>query len=235
MSSSRSVRKLEDLFLEKFLEKYKLTERDIKKAFSKFDKDGNGSLDVEELSACIQQFLNGVSSGDIAELVRCYDVNGDGRLSYEEFTQFLLSRSATNGQQLAPEPSYNRRNDNSHSNDNRRHREAGGRSGNVRSELLTENNIRQMDDNQYQGYSDRSRNYPPPPPSDIESVIALDDEAEVHARAVSYLNNLKSLMCSQANQAKSRCKMSDRLSVHNSDLVNSIIRDLISKAFQPCK
>ena len=41
-----------------------------------------------------QLFLNGVKESRVRELVSRYDVNGDGKVSYEEFLQFLSSRSA---------------------------------------------------------------------------------------------------------------------------------------------
>jgi hypothetical protein len=45
-------------------------------------------------SSGFQLFLNGVKESQIKELVKKYDVNGDGKISYEEFLQVLSSRSA---------------------------------------------------------------------------------------------------------------------------------------------
>ena len=45
-----SLKDIENLFVEKLSEKYKLTTRDLKKAFQKFDKDGDGHLSVNELT-----------------------------------------------------------------------------------------------------------------------------------------------------------------------------------------
>lgn len=42
-----------------------------------------------QLKLGIQQFLNGVSQEQILALVDRYDVNGDGKISYEEFLQFV--------------------------------------------------------------------------------------------------------------------------------------------------
>ena len=43
----------------------------------------------KQLKLGIQQFLNGVSQEQILALVDRYDVNGDGKISYEEFLQFV--------------------------------------------------------------------------------------------------------------------------------------------------
>ena len=42
----------------------------IKKAFAKFDTDGNGLLDLAELTMVIKVFLNGISDEDIARLIQ---------------------------------------------------------------------------------------------------------------------------------------------------------------------
>ena len=87
--SFSNIYELESLFIEKLSEKYSLNKRDLKKAFLRFDKDGNGLLDLSELSAAIKMFLNGVSDADIEALMIAYDTNGDGKLSYEELLYFL--------------------------------------------------------------------------------------------------------------------------------------------------
>jgi WD40 repeat protein len=94
MAKVSSLFDLETLFLEKLQEKYKLNIRDIKRAFSRFDLDNNGLLDLNEMTKGIQMFLNGVQESQVQELVSCYDLNGDGKISYEEFLQFLQTRSA---------------------------------------------------------------------------------------------------------------------------------------------
>ena len=94
MSSGMSTYQLECLFIEKLSEKYDMTERSIKKAFSRFDSDGNGLLNLNELVSGFEIFLNGVSRKEVEALVKTYDVNGDGMISFEEFYEFLtMSKS----------------------------------------------------------------------------------------------------------------------------------------------
>jgi EF-hand domain pair len=95
MSNNLSSSDLELLFLEKLQLKYKLTERDLKKAFSRFDKDCNGSLDIKEISTAVQLMLNGITDEQVRNLVKRFDFNGDGKITYEEFLSYLLSRSNT--------------------------------------------------------------------------------------------------------------------------------------------
>ena len=88
--------KLEQQFVDKFSEKFQLTERDIARAFKRFDKDGSGFLDLQELTSAISVFLNGVNRADVEKLVQRYDVDGDGSISLEEFSAFLISRTNPN-------------------------------------------------------------------------------------------------------------------------------------------
>ena len=70
-----NLAQLENLFVQKLTEKYKLTKRDIKRAFAKFDTDGSGYLSVSELTTAVHLFLNGVPKEEVAELVKRYDVD----------------------------------------------------------------------------------------------------------------------------------------------------------------
>lgn len=117
--SGVSLDQLESLFIEKLSEKYRLTERyasyrsmracdtyvltidsflssirEIARAFSRFDKDNSGFLDVRELAAAIKVFINGVDDKQVVELVRRYDIDGDGQISLPELTRMLVSRSS---------------------------------------------------------------------------------------------------------------------------------------------
>lgn len=89
---------LETLLLNKMSLKFDLTERGIKRAFASYDKDGNGLLNLREMTSAVQLYLNGIPRNDIKRLMKCYDVNGDGYISFEEFYAMLSSRNATRPQ-----------------------------------------------------------------------------------------------------------------------------------------
>jgi hypothetical protein len=83
--------KLEKMFLEKLTERFRLTDRDLKKAFGQFDMNGSGILELSELNAAIKSFLNGVDDMKIRELSRRFDPQGIGKVAYHEFVKHLMA------------------------------------------------------------------------------------------------------------------------------------------------
>ena len=59
----------------------------IQAAFRQFDRDGNGYITLDEAQIVLAREL-GFSGDKTKELVRQFDVNMDGRLSYNEFVAF---------------------------------------------------------------------------------------------------------------------------------------------------
>jgi Ca2+-binding EF-hand superfamily protein len=59
--TSIKLNDLENLFIDKLSEKYRLNERDLGKAFKKFDLDGSGFLDLNELTKAINMFIPGIA------------------------------------------------------------------------------------------------------------------------------------------------------------------------------
>ena len=60
---------------------------EIKKAFQKYDLDGNGYITAEEAHKVLEAELS-FDPDRTKKLIKVYDRNGDGRLSYEEFIWF---------------------------------------------------------------------------------------------------------------------------------------------------
>jgi hypothetical protein len=106
---ARSTYDLETLFIEKLTEKFKLNERDLKRAFAQYDTDGNGLLNLNEMVGAIGKYLNGISRSEVEALVKYYDVNGDGNVSFEEFYGFLSKRSAVPRETSSAKPSKARK------------------------------------------------------------------------------------------------------------------------------
>lgn len=78
----------------------------FKESFREFDKDGNGVIDRKELRAMIHHFYqlgghtNEPTDKQIAHLMKMADIDGDGKINYEEFVLFMkkLAAAADKGQ-----------------------------------------------------------------------------------------------------------------------------------------
>ena len=60
---------------------------DIKRAFTRYDVDGDGSISYAEAHEVLHDEL-GFDPDKTRRMIQVYDRNGDGRLSYEEFIWF---------------------------------------------------------------------------------------------------------------------------------------------------
>jgi len=54
-------------------------------AFRMFDKDGSGLVSSEELS----EILSSGGTADFEEMIKEYDDNGDGQISFDEFATMM--------------------------------------------------------------------------------------------------------------------------------------------------
>ena len=54
-----------------------------------FDKDGGGSISVEEIKQVLS-FGQNLGESVIETIIKQVDANGDGEISYEEFAQMML-------------------------------------------------------------------------------------------------------------------------------------------------
>jgi Ca2+-binding EF-hand superfamily protein len=77
----------------------------LKTLFEEADKDGEGSLDTEELTDCLHKYYKGNKQGkprkkvaqEVTEAMRVYDVDGSGsleaRILHHHRTSLLLTES----------------------------------------------------------------------------------------------------------------------------------------------
>jgi hypothetical protein len=86
---------LERILIEKLSQRYQITKSDMKRVFSQADSDKSGFLNLHELTEIFERFLVGVNRTQVQELIACYDINGDGYLSFDEFFHFLKNRNVT--------------------------------------------------------------------------------------------------------------------------------------------
>ncbi|KAL3312456.1 hypothetical protein Ciccas_008951, partial [Cichlidogyrus casuarinus] len=61
-----------------------------KKAFQFFDKDGDGFIQAEELRALFSSFGDDtVTDAEIEQMIQEADLDGDGKINFDEFKQIL--------------------------------------------------------------------------------------------------------------------------------------------------
>jgi len=68
----------------------------FKKRFDKLDLDKNGYVELKELKAAMQGCADGRAKGltdaDLEAWIKAHDANKDGKISYDEFCNFLRSQ-----------------------------------------------------------------------------------------------------------------------------------------------
>lgn len=58
-------------------------------AFKLFDRDGGGSISIDEIKDCLN-YDGGLSAADLAQIAKEVDANGDGEISFQEFLDMML-------------------------------------------------------------------------------------------------------------------------------------------------
>ena len=60
-------------------------EKEMRQVFDKFDTDGGGSIDAEELQNALKSMGQDLTMDEVNKLIEEIDVNGDGEVDFEEF------------------------------------------------------------------------------------------------------------------------------------------------------
>ena len=74
-------------------EKNLLSNNKLQTAFKMFDKDGGGSISIEEIKQVLS-FGQTLDEDMVAQIIKQVDANGDGEISYDEFAQMMLQNIA---------------------------------------------------------------------------------------------------------------------------------------------
>jgi len=66
---------------------------EVRELFATYDKDGSGYLDLGELAGFLKDMYRGREPTDdeVKDAFRCFDVNGDGKVSWPEFRDAMMS------------------------------------------------------------------------------------------------------------------------------------------------
>ena len=67
------------------------SEEDIKEAFRVFDKDSSGFISAGELSHVMSNLGEKLTEEEVDEMIREADMDGDGRINYEDFVAMMTS------------------------------------------------------------------------------------------------------------------------------------------------
>jgi len=74
-------------------EKNLLSNNKLQTAFKMFDKDGGGSISIEEIKQVLS-FGQKLEESVVEQIIKQVDENGDGEISYDEFAQMMLQNIA---------------------------------------------------------------------------------------------------------------------------------------------
>ena len=220
-----STQRLESLFIQKLSEKYPLTERGIKQAFAKLDSSKDGMLDMKEIFVFMKNLLNGIPVNEVEKLARRFDRDGDGKISFEEFYFLITNKDAL--------PDESTPNDESEEDFTPRHptpRETGSAWDSEPSEPHSARSTYSEADVRSEVGSERSA-----AGSEASSRISASDRHAVESRAALFLRNLRTFLTRRAVQMRDEGKVSvhQRLGMHSSELIETIAKGLLAKAFQP--
>ncbi|UKK01874.1 calmodulin [Theileria orientalis] len=68
------------------------TEEELIQAFKVFDRDGNGFISAQELRHVMTNLGERLTDEEVDEMLREADIDGDGKINYEEFVKLMVSK-----------------------------------------------------------------------------------------------------------------------------------------------
>ncbi|BAM40412.1 calmodulin [Theileria orientalis strain Shintoku] len=68
------------------------TEEELIQAFKVFDRDGNGFISAQELRHVMTNLGERLTDDEVDEMLREADIDGDGKINYEEFVKLMVSK-----------------------------------------------------------------------------------------------------------------------------------------------
>eukprot|EP00413_Alexandrium_margalefii_P043912 CAMPEP_0204590260 /NCGR_PEP_ID=MMETSP0661-20131031/49688_1 /ASSEMBLY_ACC=CAM_ASM_000606 /TAXON_ID=109239 /ORGANISM="Alexandrium margalefi, Strain AMGDE01CS-322" /LENGTH=153 /DNA_ID=CAMNT_0051600275 /DNA_START=45 /DNA_END=506 /DNA_ORIENTATION=- len=71
------------------------SQEEMREAFTVFDRDKSGSVTANELKHVMNSLGEQVSTEEVEAMIREADADGDGKLSFEDFLQFIQQKGLT--------------------------------------------------------------------------------------------------------------------------------------------
>jgi hypothetical protein len=72
----------------------------LRKVFDRFDKDANGTIELEEMMQVVQEIDESATPEQVTALFRRADTDGDGALDFDEFLAAITQPTASDGLDL---------------------------------------------------------------------------------------------------------------------------------------
>lgn len=72
------------------------TEEQLKQLFQMFDRDGNGFITAAELAHSMARLGHALTTEELTGMIKEADTDGDGRISFREFSQAITSAAFDN-------------------------------------------------------------------------------------------------------------------------------------------
>lgn len=72
------------------------TEEQLKQLFQMFDRDGNGFITAAELAHSMARLGHALTAEELTGMIKEADTDGDGRISFREFSQAITSAAFDN-------------------------------------------------------------------------------------------------------------------------------------------